>query len=353
MQKQMTVFIGCFSPFHLGHEEVLLRALKSSEVVLLLIGSSFVARNIKNPFTFDERRVTIYNWYQNKLLKNKVGRLEIRPLRDYPYNDQKWIAQVQETVLNVKEEYNISRDTPVYLTGAQRDTSTWYLNTFGSFFTQDFVSESRLGFDESATNIRNDLFNDGYDWEYKTPQETINFIDKFKESDEFVTLKAEWEFVNKYRKAWLGAPYAPTFVCVDACVVQSGHVLVIVRDSQPGRGLWALPGGFVEQNEKLIDAAVRELIEETSIGLSKAQLYGSIQEKEIFDHPDRSLRGRTLTTCFLFSLKNDTSLPKIKGQTGEVQKLMWMPIAEALANSEKWYEDHHSILETMISRIKN
>lgn len=94
-------------------------------------------------------------------------------------------------------------------------------------------------------------------------------------------------------------------------------------------------------------------MEETSIGLSKAQLYGSITDKEIFDNPTRSLRGRTITTGFLFQLKDTTDLPKIKGQPGEVGKVMWVPIAEALWNSDKWYEDHHAILETMVGRIKN
>lgn len=354
MQKPLTVFIGRFSPFHLGHEEVLLRALKSSEVVLLLIGSAGAARNIKNPFTYEERKSIVEAWLIEVSRHNKnLGILYIEPLHDHPYNDQKWILEVQSKVLRIKVEENIHPDAEVYLTGAERDSSTWYLQTFGSFFKKDFVSEGKISFDNSATEVRNDLFKGGHAWEYKTPAATIFFLDQFIKTKEFAELQEEFKFINKYKESWKNAPYAPTFVCVDACVIQSGHVLVVVRDAQPGRGLWALPGGFVEQHEKLVDASVRELVEETSIGLSKAQLYGSIANKEIFDNPNRSLRGRTITTCFLFKLKDTTDIPKIKPQAGEVSKVMWVPIAIALGAERNWYEDHHAILETMISRIKS
>jgi bifunctional NMN adenylyltransferase/nudix hydrolase len=58
----------------------------------------------------------------------------------------------------------------------------------------------------------------------------------------FAQLKAEAEFIAGYRKAW-SAPYPVTFVTVDAVVVHSGHLLLVRRRSEPGRGLWALPGG--------------------------------------------------------------------------------------------------------------
>lgn len=353
MRNELTVFIGRFSPFHLGHEEVLLRALKSSEVVLLLIGSAGSPRTIKNPFTYEERRGIIHAWKASLGMRNipALGTLIIQPLYDHPYNNNLWIQEVQEKVLEVKKEKGFN--SVPFLTGADRDRSTWYLSIFGDFFQKDFVSEGRISFDNSATDIRNDLFNGGHSWEYNTPHSTINFLDIFIKSPEFTRLKEEYLFIKKYKESWKNAPYAPTFVCVDACVIQSGHVLVVTRDAQPGKGSWALPGGFIEQNERLIDACVRELIEETSIELSKAQLYGSIVDKETFDDPDRSLRGRTITTCFLFSLKNEKDLPNIKPQKGETSKVMWLPIAKALNNPTLWYEDHHAILQTMIGKLKS
>jgi 8-oxo-dGTP diphosphatase len=63
-------------------------------------------------------------------------------------------------------------------------------------------------------------------------------------------------------------------------------VLLIERGREPYRGRWALPGGFVEIDEGLEEAAVRELREETGIGdIWLTQLHA-------FGRPDRS-RGRT------------------------------------------------------------
>lgn len=353
MQRQVTVFIGRFSPFHLGHEEVLLRALKSSEVVLLLIGSAYQSRNIKNPFTAEERAKVIREWYDAHLrlgTTKDFGTLYIDFVEDHPYNDQLWMRSVQGKVEELRKKLSTPSDWPNVLTGADRDESTWYLKVFGSFFKLDLLKNTM---DLSGTQIRENYFSGGLLYEYKTPFHTMTFLDTFKKGPHFQRLVDEYNFIKKYKESWKAAPYSPTFVTVDSVVVQSGHVLVITRGAQPGNGLWALPGGFVEQHERLKDAAVRELIEETSIGLSKAQLYGSITDKEIFDNPNRSLRGRTITTCFLFQLKDSADLPKIKGQPGEVGKIMWVPIAKALWNSDMWYEDHHAILETMIGRIKN
>lgn len=63
--------------------------------------------------------------------------------------------------------------------------------------------------------------------------------------------------MQTYSQGWEGAPYPPTFVTVDAVAVHSGHLLMVARGSQPGKGLWALPGGFVHGNERLMDAVPR------------------------------------------------------------------------------------------------
>ena len=350
MQNKLTALIGRFSIFHKGHAELLERALRKSDHVVLLVGSSGLSRNIKNPFTFEEREMVIRSWYKG--LGGLFGTLHIFPLQDHPYNDQAWAEQVQAFVVGVAREYNIPANEYV-LTGAERDHSGWYLKMFGNFFKLDLVVESKTGFELSATTVRNDYFNGGHIYDYKCPEITSNFLDNFRKTNEYANLVKEADFIAKYKKAWKDAPYAPTFVTVDACVVQSGHVLVVERDAFPGRGLWALPGGFLDQNEKLVDGAVRELIEETSIGLSRAQLYGSISDEKVFDHPDRSLRGRTITTCFTFKLNDSFALPSLKAQPGEIKKAFWLPLAEARAMADKWYEDHWSIMTTMVARIKN
>lgn len=350
--NSLSVYIGRFSPFHLGHAEVLSRALSSSSDVLVLIGSVGQARNIKNPFTFEERREMVYKWYYSQTDVVK-GRLHILPVEDFPYNDQKWMRGVQKAVegkfTDITKTFGPT-STKIKLTGANRDESSWYLRMFGDYFDLDMVSSTDVGFTLSATSVRKLLFQGNQGWTKLVPKATADVINKVDVAA-LATLIREFEFVASYKRAWEKAPFPPTFVCVDACVVQSGHVLVVQRAGFPGNGLWALPGGFLDQNEKLIDGAVRELQEETDIELAPAQLYGSIKTKEIFDSPTRSTRGRTITTCFLFKLQDNKPLPKVKPQAGEVKQVMWVPIEEAQRRTDTWYEDHHAMMCTMIDRI--
>lgn len=354
MQKQLTVFIGRFSPFHLGHEEVLLRALRSSEVVLLLIGSARQARDTKNPFTEQERADVISNWYANqrRFVTSyncpKMGTLVIEPLVDFPYNDSEWIAQVQETVLKVRSNNNIPNSWPNVLTGAQRDASTWYLKAFASFFKTDFVKETVIGFDFSATQVRENYFNGGNLWEYKTPAETISFLDRWKRSPEYANIVEEFKFIKDYK---LKLPSYPiNVVTADACVIQSGHVLLVGRGQLPGKNLMALPGGHLDPNETLLEASVRELQEETDIELAPAQLRGSIMDEKLFDFPGRSHKARVITMCYMYRLRDDLPLAKVKPQRKEVLWVRWVPLAEAKADRALWFEDHYHIFTTMLAR---
>jgi 8-oxo-dGTP diphosphatase len=84
--------------------------------------------------------------------------------------------------------------------------------------------------------------------------------------------------------------YPRPAVTVDVVALsRDRHVLLVKRKADPFQGRWALPGGFINIDEPLIDAAARELQEETGItGLALRQL-------RAFDRPDRDPRGRTIS----------------------------------------------------------
>lgn len=70
------------------------------------------------------------------------------------------------------------------------------------------------------------------------------------------------------------------------------EVLLIKRAGDPFKGLWAFPGGFVDQDESLEVAAARELLEET--GLSRIHL----EQIGAFGDPGRDPRGHTVSVVF-------------------------------------------------------
>lgn len=70
------------------------------------------------------------------------------------------------------------------------------------------------------------------------------------------------------------------------------RLLLVERGSEPFRGCWALPGGFLEPQETLEECARRELAEETGItGVELRQL-------QAFSEPDRDPRGRVISVAF-------------------------------------------------------
>jgi len=81
-------------------------------------------------------------------------------------------------------------------------------------------------------------------------------------------------------------------------------VLLIQRKNEPFQFSWALPGGFVDAEEDLIDAAKRELAEETGISITHLQEVGA------YGKPERDPRGRVLSIAFTATVQVEDFEPQ-------------------------------------------
>lgn len=90
------------------------------------------------------------------------------------------------------------------------------------------------------------------------------------------------------------------FVTVDIVLCKSSKILLIKRLKDPFKDCWALPGGFVDENEDLEDAAKRELFEETTIKVDSLQQIGA------FGKPFRDHRHHTVSIAFYGEVDDDT-----------------------------------------------
>ena len=113
-----------------------------------------------------------------------------------------------------------------------------------------------------------------------------------------------------------------------------------------------MPGGYLNQFEKIEDGCIRELKEETKLKVPEPVLRGSIKQKEVFDHPLRDVRGRCITHAFYMPIEPnaDGSLPKVKGGD-DAAKADWVELKEVTNNPRRFFVDHYIILEKFIGRL--
>jgi 8-oxo-dGTP diphosphatase len=90
------------------------------------------------------------------------------------------------------------------------------------------------------------------------------------------------------------------------------RVLLIRRKKDPFAGSWALPGGFVDENERLVDAARRELVEETGLTVS------DMEQVYTAGDPGRDPRGWTLSVVFLAQVDPTVLNPVAADDASEV-----------------------------------
>lgn len=80
---------------------------------------------------------------------------------------------------------------------------------------------------------------------------------------------------------------------VDVAVTDGKRILLVKRGKEPFIGKWVLPGGFIEYGEKVEDAGVREVLEETGIEVVLESILG------VYSDPDRDPRKHIMTTVFV------------------------------------------------------
>jgi len=340
----LIIYIGRFQPPHLAHIQLIKQAAEQSNHVLVLVGSANQPRTIKNPWSWQERAKMI----EMSLPCDVTDNMLIRPLHDHMYNDQEWVKQVQ----NVIASLGYTADQKIGIIGHSKDESSYYLKLFPQWEAIDVDNIE----DIHASDIRDAYFDESIksaDFDLRIgrnlPSGIHDYLKAFQLTEDYEKLVREYMFNKAYKEAWAAAPYEPTFVTVDAVVVQSGHILLVRRRAEPGKGLYAMPGGFLNPNEKIKDAVIRELREETKIKVPDPVLRGSVKAREVYDKPERSLRGRTITHASLIELQPG-ELPKVKG-SDDAEKAKWVPISVFEKMEDQMFEDHYHIIKDMLGKL--
>ena len=340
---RVAVVIGCFALYHRGHHQLLQAALANADVVVVVLGSAFRARTPKTPFIIDERSAMI------RLCIDEAGRdrMHFAPVRDY-YDDERWSAAVRDAVAAIAPGA-----AQITLVLSARDDSARFLERFPKW--QQLAVENPLPVD--SARLRS-IYLRGHEaaaekstgldaalaviceW---VPAPMVQYLRAWAALPVFGELAGDQHAIDQMLDEWRGTPYEVQFITVDSVVRAADHVLLVRRGGPPGKGLRALPGGFIEPRETLLDGAIRELREETRLGILPTTLRRALKRVAVFDDPARSQRGRTVTHAHFFDLDTD-ALPQVKGGD-DAADASWVAVSELSGMEDQFFEDHFHILD--------
>lgn len=340
------VLIGRFQPLHAGHLALLDEALRTARDVVVVLGSAHAARSVRNPFTWQERQALVLG----ALAPDAAARVRFAPVRDY-YDEARW-ARAVVTAVEAPAPWRTggpATKRSVCVVGHFKDASSGYLRSFPGWALHTLPRQGPV----DGTPIREAWLDGDSLATDALPAHVTNFLRTFATTPAFTRLQEEWRALQAGHASWASAPYPPIFVTVDALVHDAHHVLLIRRGRAPGRELLALPGGFIDEHESLLQSCLRELAEETHCAVTEDECGRALQQVRVFAHPARSQRGRTITHVHRFDLAalpgraSGAALPAVKADDDAAQAL-WVPIADLPQLEDQFFEDHFHVLDVCL-----
>lgn len=354
MKYDRARIIGRFQLPHKPHFQLIKDALQIAPVVDIGLGSANIRRNLRNPFSVEQRMALLGNGDYEVSKAIRDGRINFVPLEDSYYSDQWWIEHVQRQFAATAKATSskVLSESNVALVGCDKDSSTYYLKMFPQWEYVEVEQKAAFG----ATDARNSYYAHGIDnalaiddLKKFTTEETIDALRTVIPRQVWIDLHDRYTFCVQYKKEWGEGPH----YTADAVVIKSGHVLLIQRGQQPDIGSWAFPGGFRNKDGHLLElslsAALRELKEETGFELDATSTQSLIRSpiRGDYEKANRDDRGDIRTTAYLFDLGYG-ELPEVKGGD-DAAHAQWVPIADL--NAANMFSDHYFIFRDLIRKL--
>lgn len=337
MSVEIGILIGRFQPLHSGHLEFMTKAAKACDVLRILVGSSNVRPNLKNPFTYNERKAFIY-----KHIKPVISNFTIDPLPDQMYNYDGWLESVVE----------LTSDTPgvhvykIFIVEKEKETREYaelLVTKFAQHNMQAEVVEIDMDKDRSATEVRAAL-----------QSRTIDPIrqQRLAIGDDYWTELAEhfwgngrvYQFIDHFNK-----PHKIE-VCADNIIeLADGSIISIIRKDN---GAYALPGGHLDVGETFYQAAVREAFEETGLDLPSL---GTVTQSLLVDNLSRAPGRHIITKVFHWKINaiNTLKVHQLLKAGDDAKAVGYHDYTlnglQKILESHNWHHDHNQLIHAFWS----
>lgn len=129
------------------------------------------------------------------------------------------------------------------------------------------------------------------------------------------------------------------FLAADTILIADNQVLLIKRKNDPFKGMWAFPGGFVDEGEDLHDAAARELLEETKVEVDAQKL----TQVGAFGKPGRDPRFQTVSVVYSIKM----NIRPVAKAADDAAEIGWF----SLDHLPEMAFDHRMILDKFLENL--
>lgn len=249
------LFIGRFQPFHNGHLDAIFQILEHGyKKIIIGIGSAQEELTKKNPFSYYERETMITNTLTNQNID-----FEIHGIPDFG-DTQKWSNYINSNLPYCDKVYSGNVHVEVCFPNKE----------FGRFKLNKIIKSTEIR-EKIAKNEK---------LENLVPNEVIQYL--------------QTNNLEKRLKTLLRPKLKTPYLAVDGIVEyeQEGKKgIVLIERKNPPYG-WALPGGFVDYNESVETALIREMEEEINLDINNLNLLN------IYSDPRRDPRQHVASAVY-------------------------------------------------------
>lgn len=334
----LVVYIGRFQPKHKAHHSNTLQALQQGKQVVIFIGSSGENPRMDNPFSFKER----VEQFKIGFSEQDLVRMTFIPIEDWLYVYSKWLRRVKNHARNICQDKGLDPNK-IALLGYDKDNTSFYVHDFPEW---DFINVEGVH-NMSSTDVREYWYRLGKFQEHPNllPESNDYFeANQVKFEDRFDRLRMAFERQRVKQ-------YGPISMAVDAMVIKEQnfekYILLVRRKDD---STLALPGGFLETKETLLQGSKRELKEETGFDIGE---FKPTHISRVFDDPKRSQKGRVITQVFVWDLDKITGwgqgiLPEVQG-ADDAQDALWLKISDL--TRYEMHDDHYQIVDYIMYKL--
>ncbi len=327
-----SVFIGRFQPFHNGHLNIVIRALKESEYLIMVLGGYRVSPSLRAPWSVAERIEMIKSCLSSSQLK----RIHFVQVRDRLYCEDMWINNVKGEVTKIA-----GSKLPVAIIGHEKDSSSYYLKAFPHWKFLETGNYEGI----NATDIRKKFFlSKQFETAYeKIPKKIAFWLGKYRKSIHFKELKNKFLYVDKFLSD--NKNILPYEVC-NSIIFCQGYVLFVKSKHPLRKGLFSLPEAKPVSNEDHKKCSIRGILEETKISVSSKKIEASFLKEGVFNYPERFSLCKQRSYTFFYKL-DENLLPGVSQGKG-IDLVEWVLLEDVYLLEDQIYSDHFQIIQWFI-----